>query len=66
MTTLDYTPIAPRYYYCEEHTPHTEAISEHNESEYTFCEVCELDITRYWIDSDGDRLGMWSSWNEVK
>lgn len=53
MTTLTHT-----------HTPHKEAISfdKYAETKFTFCESCEQNIESFYIESDGDRLGMWSSW----
>ena len=51
MTTLTHT-----------HTPNKGAISEVSETQYTFCMECENNIERFYIDSDGDRLGMWSQW----
>ena len=44
------------------HTPHRESISEYQEVEYTFCETCEDNISRMWLEFDGDRLDMWSNW----
>ena len=44
------------------HTPHMESISTINDTEFTFCEVCEMNIDRFWIDGDEDRLGRWSNW----
>ena len=51
MTTLTHT-----------HTPHMESISTVNETQFTFCEDCETNIFRYWLEFDGDRLDMWSDW----
>jgi hypothetical protein len=59
MTTLQNT-------ICKEHTPHLSAISSHNDEEYTFCEVCENNIDRFWLEFDGDRLDMWSEWRITK
>lgn len=50
MTTLTHT-----------HIPNKVAISEHNEAQYTFCEDCEQNIYRFWIE-DEDRLSFWSEW----
>jgi hypothetical protein len=47
------------------HTPHLEAISEYNEAQYTFCESCEQNIDRFWIE-DPDRLSWWSDWSITK
>ena len=51
MTTLTHT-----------HTPYMSAISEVADTQYTFCTECENNIERWYIDSDGDRLSMWSEW----
>jgi len=55
---------------CVKHTPFTEAISEISRNfgsdQYTFCEECEQDVTRFWLDGDDDRLGRWSKWEVVK
>ena len=59
MTTLQNT-------ICKEHTPHLSAISSHNDEQYTFCEVCENNIDRFWLEFDGDRLDMWSEWRITK
>jgi RNA polymerase-binding transcription factor DksA len=59
MTTLQNT-------ICKEHTPHLSAISSINDEEYTFCEVCENNIDRFWLEFDGDRLDMWSEWRITK
>ena len=52
---------------CEKHTPHTEAITEisHNfgADQYTFCEECEQNVSRFWLDEESDRLGRWSKWH---
>jgi hypothetical protein len=54
---------------CVKHTPNISAISEINlnglvgsEKQYTFCETCEQNISRFWLTFDGDRLDQWSSW----
>lgn len=51
---------------CKEHTPHVSAISTVNDTQYTFCEVCEQNIDRFWLEFDGDRLDMWSKWGLTK
>ena len=51
---------------CKEHTPHLSAISSIRDEEYTFCEVCENNIDRFWLEFDGDRLDMWSEWRITK
>ena len=52
------------------HTPHLESVSLDNSNfimiEYTFCEVCENNIDRFFIDDDYDRLPFWSKWSITK
>jgi len=60
MTTLTINEV------CKTHTPNKNAISEHNDTEYTFCEMCENNISRFWIEFGGDRLDMWSEWSLTK
>jgi hypothetical protein len=50
---------------CKEHTPHLSAISEVSDTQYTFCEVCENNIDRFWIE-DPDRLPWWSNWSVTR
>jgi hypothetical protein len=38
------------------------AISEVADTQYTFCEMCENNIERFWLEFGGDRLDMWSDW----
>ena len=50
----------------DEHTPHVESISTtgiYYDTEYTFCEVCENNIDRFYIDATTNRLGYWSKWS---
>jgi len=51
---------------CKEHTPNVLAISNVNDSQFTFCENCENNIDRFWLEFDGDRLDMWSDWAVTK
>jgi len=51
MTTLTHT-----------HIPNRVGISEVNDTQYTFCESCEQNIERFWIEFDSDRLDTWSNW----
>lgn len=51
---------------CTMHTPHLSAISEVNDTQFTFCESCEQNIDRFWLEFDGDRLDMWSKWSVTK
>ena len=60
MTTLNTITV------CKEHTPHLNAISEVADTEYTFCENCENNIERFWLEFGGDRLDMWSDWSVSK
>ena len=48
------------------HTPHMESISFHNETRYTFCEVCENNIESWYDDTDYERLPMWTDWKVSK
>jgi hypothetical protein len=54
---------------CKSHTPNLSAISTtgfYGDTQYTFCEVCENNIDRFWLEFDGDRLDMWSDWKVTK
>jgi hypothetical protein len=51
---------------CKKHTPNLSAISNVNDSQFTFCETCESNIDRFWIVYDGDRLDDWSNWRITK
>ena len=49
------------------HTPNRNAISiiaqnAYDADEFTFCEVCEQNIERWYNDTDPERLPMWTSW----
>ena len=46
----------------KEHTPHKESISMVNDDQFTFCEVCEQNIERWYDDTDPERLPMWTKW----
>jgi hypothetical protein len=52
------------------HTPHMESVSTVSDFlsmvEYTFCEVCEQNIDRFYIDDDYDRLPFWTKWSVTK
>jgi hypothetical protein len=67
MTTLNKITIGT---VCQgvpkEHTPNVSAISSINDEQFTFCEMCEQNITRFWLEFDGDRLDMWSEWKVGK
>lgn len=60
MTTLTITKK------CVYHTPNKSAISTVGDDQFTFCEVCEENITRFWLEYDGDRLDGWSNWKVGK
>ena len=47
---------------CKEHTPNKIAISMVGDEQFTFCEVCEQNIERWYDDSDPERLPMWRDW----
>lgn len=51
---------------CKTHTPNVSAISNVNDTQFTFCEICENNIDRFWLEFDGDRLDMWSDWSVTK
>ena len=63
MTTLTNTKE------CVTHTPNKNAISTIYgmcfDEQFTFCEECEQNITRFSID-DPDRLPTWSKWKVGK
>ena len=44
---------------CKEHTPNKSAISQVGDDQFTFCEVCEQNIERWYDDTDDERLPMW-------
>jgi hypothetical protein len=48
------------------HTPNKSAISDHNDEQFTFCEVCETNIERWYNDTDPERLPMWTDWKVSK
>ena len=47
---------------CKKHTPNKSAISDVADTQFTFCEVCETNIERWYDDSDPERLPMWTNW----
>ena len=51
---------------CKEHTPNKIAISEVGDEQFTFCENCENNISRYYGDHDPERLPMWTDWKVSK
>lgn len=55
MTTLQITK-------CVKHVPNKSAISDVNDEQFTFCEVCEQNIERWYNDTDPERLPMWTNW----
>jgi hypothetical protein len=48
------------------HTPHMESISNVGDFQYTFCETCEMNIDRFYIYDDYDRLPFWTDWSLTK
>jgi hypothetical protein len=60
MTTLEKTTV------CVEHNPYYSAISEVSDTQYTFCQDCEQNIDRFWLDYGMERLSMWSDWAVTK
>jgi hypothetical protein len=59
MTTLTITK-------CVEHNPMKSAISEVGDEQFTFCQDCEQNISRYYGDTDPERLPMWTDWYLTK
>ncbi len=51
---------------CKEHTPMKSAISEINDTQFTFCQDCEQNIERWYDDTDYERLAMWTNWKVSK
>lgn len=51
---------------CVEHKPMLSAISEIGDEQFTFCMECENNISRYYGDSDPERLPMWTDWYLTK
>ena len=47
---------------CKTHVPNKSAISFYNDEEFTFCEICEENISRFLID-DEDRFTRFSNWS---
>jgi hypothetical protein len=60
MITLETSTV------CKEHNPYYSAISEVGDFQYTFCQDCEQNIDRYWLDFGMERLPMWSDWSVTK
>jgi len=60
MTTLTINTV------CVSHTPNKNAKSFHNDTCYTFCEMCEQNIESFYMDFDSDRLSGWSDWKVSK
>jgi hypothetical protein len=56
MTTLTINDV------CKKHTPNKSAISDVQDTQFTFCEMCENNIERYYYDGDPERLPEWSDW----
>ena len=51
---------------CKTHIPNKSAISDVNDEQFTFCESCEQNISRYYGDHDPERLPMWTDWYVTK
>lgn len=51
---------------CVEHVPFKSAISEIQDTQFTFCENCEQNIERWYDDTDYERLPMWTNWKVSK
>ena len=50
----------------KEHTPNISAISMVGDEQFTFCEMCEQNIERWYDDSDDERLPLWRDWKVSK
>jgi len=50
---------------CVEHTPNA-SISTYGDEQFTFCEMCEQNIERWYNDTDPERLPMWTEWSVSK
>jgi hypothetical protein len=42
------------------------AISEYQDTQFTFCTDCENNIERWYNDTDPERLPMWTDWKVSK
>ena len=51
---------------CKTHVPNKSAISEIEDSQFTFCESCESNIERYYYDSDPEQFPTWTKWEVSK
>jgi hypothetical protein len=51
---------------CKSHVPNKFAISDVNDEQFTFCEVCESNIERYYYDSDPEQFPTWTDWKVSK
>ena len=51
---------------CKKHVPNKIAISDVGDEQFTFCEVCEQNIERWYNDTDPERLPMWTDWKVSK
>jgi len=50
----------------KEHNPMLSAVSTFGDTQFTFCQECEQNIDRFWLEFDGDRMDMWSDWRITK
>jgi len=46
-----------------EHNPLYSAISEYQDEQFTLCQDCEQNISRFWLDFGFERLSQWSEWS---
>ena len=44
------------------HSPFLPAVSEYQDTQYTFCQDCEQNIERWYNDTDTDCIPSWSRW----
>jgi hypothetical protein len=52
---------------CVEHTPlNSSTWIEIGDDQFSFCKDCENEITRWYNDTDPERLPMWTDWKVSK
>jgi len=45
------------------HDPLYSAISEYNDEQFTLCQTCDSNISRFWLDFGLERYPQWSEWS---
>jgi hypothetical protein len=66
MTINKYYQAPLKLEVCKNHVPFVGAISEYQDTQFTFCETCENNIERWYNDTDPERLPMWTEWKVSK